>query len=97
MLIVKIDSNDGFHPSEFQYGRVRCWKDGYIEVPKNLEDVLMDTKGYCDLVVDGEALINVIPQPDREPKISEEDFEVTAIEQLRADIDYLALMSGVNL
>lgn len=27
----------------------------------------------------------------------EEDFEVSPMEQLRADIDYLSLMSGVNL
>lgn len=32
-----------------------------------------------------------------ETVVSEENLEVSSTEQLRADIDYLALMSGVNL
>ena len=97
MLIVKIKADKGFHPSEFQSGRTRCWLDGYVEVPKNLERMFMGSKGYCDLVIEDGALINIIPRPDYEPKAPQEDFEVSPIEQLRADIDYLALMSGVNL
>lgn len=65
MLIVKIDAVDGFHSSEFQNGRTQCWKDGYIEVPLNLKNKFLDSKGYCDLIIKNGVLIDVIPSPDR--------------------------------
>lgn len=96
MLIVKIKDDNGFHPSEFQNDRNECWMEGYIEVPKDLESALVSSKGFCDLVIKEGVLTDVVPRMDRESD-REYNLDVSPMEQLRADIDYLALMSGVNL
>ena len=98
MLIVKVEDNMGFHASEFQSGRTKCWQRGYVEVPKNLESTFMASKGYCDLVIEGGVLTNIIPRPNCEPG-TEENTSTREVDpkQLRADIDYIAIMTGVEL
>ena len=98
MLIVKIDGENNFHPFEFQDQRDECWLQEYIEVPKSLDSTLMLSKGYCDLVIEGGVLTNIIPRPDCEPD-AEENTSTREVdfEQLRADIDYIAVMTGVEL
>ena len=87
MLITKIKDIDGFHPSEFQNDRAVCWLDGYIEVPTNLENTFIISKGYCDLVIEGGVLTNVVPRPDYEPIIEptaltrEDEIDAMLIDQ----------------
>ena len=87
MIIVKIDSENNFHPFEFQSHRGECWLQGYIEVPKRLEKVLVESSGFCDLVIEGETLINIIPRPDYKPAEAptvltrEDEIEALLVEQ----------------
>ena len=37
------------------------------------------------------------PEPDPEPEYIEIETEPTEVEQLRADVDYIAIMTGVEL
>ena len=69
----------------------------YAVVPDHMVQNIMATKGYCDIVLneDGTEVVSftareipIIPKPEK---------PVSVIEQLRADIDYIALMSEVTL
>lgn len=95
MYIVKIEADArGFHLFQSQSHREECWLDGYIEVPQELESVVIECKGYCDLVIENDILKNVIARPDLIPI---KETHPTEIEQLRADIDFLAVMTEVEL
>ena len=100
MLIIEINSADGkFHHFQSQSHRTECWLDRYIEVPKELETKVYESGGYCELIIKDNILIDVVSHPEWVPDflISEIGTEPTNIEQLRADVDYIALMTGVEL
>ena len=95
MLIIEINSADGkFHHFQSQSHRTECWLDGYIGVPTELETKVYESGGYCELTIKNDILADVISHPEWKP---EEIKEPTALEQLRADIDYIAVMTGVEL
>ena len=87
MLIAKIKDDNGFHSSEFQEGRNICWVDGYIEVPKHLENTFILSKGFCDLIIKDGVLTDIVPRPDYEPEIEpnvltrEDEIEALLIDQ----------------
>lgn len=69
----------------------------YAVVPGDMVAGIMATKGYCELefsedgtVVTGFTALEIpeIPAPEAEP---------TDVERLRADVDYIAIMTGVEL
>ena len=68
MVIVEIEAKNGIHSIESQPHRNNCWRDGYIEVPKKLEVILVASKGYCDLVIENGILKNIIPRFDDIPE-----------------------------
>ena len=84
------------HPIQSQSGRAACWLDGWIEVPSHLESKVWATMGHCNLVINDDVLVDVIeterPDPDPEPP-----RPVSDMEQLRADVDYIALIGGIEL
>jgi hypothetical protein len=95
MMIIKIEATEtGLHHYETQSHRMECWIDGYIVVPEQFESAVIDCNGYCDLVIKNNILENVVPRPDLIPT---QDTEPTEAERLRADIDYIAIMTGVEL
>lgn len=82
MLIIKIEANeDGSHLIQSQSHREECWLDGYIEVPTKLENKAMGSKGYCNLVIENDVLVDIIPSetPETEKSITL-DERVTALE-----------------
>lgn len=95
LTIVQMEANgEGCHGIQSQSHRTECWLEGWKAVPPELEGKLWESGGYCELVYDGAGeLADIIPtekptQPEPEP---------TETEQLRADVDYLAVMTGVEL
>lgn len=75
------------------------YPDDYAIVPPELEEGIKETDGYCDITLNNRGT-KVLSFTAREiPVIEEEPTEtpVTEAEQLRADIDYLAIMTGVTL
>ena len=96
MTIIELTAReDGGHGLQSQSGRTSCWLDGWIEVPANLEADVWSTVGYCDLQIENGKLVGITPteRPEPEPVTP----TPTELEQLRADVDYLSIMTGVEL
>ena len=67
---------------------------GWAEIPTDM--TVPETFPFVDLVVEGSTVVTmtagVVPEPEPEP-----EPEPTEMEQLRADIDFIAAMTGVSL
>lgn len=97
MTIIQIEALDtGQHPIQSQSGRVSCWMEGWVEVPAHLEAAVWDSLGWCDLDIQDGVLVGITPTERPEPE-PEPPAPPTELEQLRADIDFLAAMGGVTL
>ncbi len=71
--------------------------DDYAVVPEEMIESIRETKGYCDIKLSKDRT-EVVAFTAREiPVIEEPEQPVTEAEQLRADLDYLAIMTGVTL
>ena len=69
----------------------------YAIIPPDIEEDIIKTRGYCDIKLNKDGT-EVISFTAREiPKIEEPEQPVSEAERLRADIDYLAIMTGVTL
>ena len=95
MRILKIQQNDnGSHNN--QQGNFTHVPEGYAVIPDNME---LEHFPFGEVIaeeIDGVMTVTawtpgVIPEP--EPPV----YEPTETEQLRADVDYLAIMTGVEL
>lgn len=84
---------DGGHGIQSQGHRTSCWLDGWVAVPEHLQAQLWSCMGYCEPVLANGVLTGLKPTP-RPP---EPEPQPSALEQLRADVDYLAAMGGVAL
>lgn len=94
MVIIKTEPLESgqHHIISNDQGKV-IWLPGYIEVPTHLESAVWASCGYCDLIIEDGVLVGITPT-ERPP---EPIPEPTADEQLRADVDFLAAMAGVEL
>ena len=95
LTIIELSAReDGGHGLQSQSHRTQCWLDGWVAVPPRLEQEVWACGGYCDLKLDEQGgLVGITPTgrpPDPEP-------EPTEVQQLRADMDYLAALGGVEL
>ena len=67
---------------------------GWAEIPADV--AIPETFPFVDLQVEGSKVVSmtagVVPTPEPEP-----EPEPTETEQLRADVDFLAAMTGVSL
>lgn len=94
LTIIEIAAReDGGHGLQSQSHRTECWLEGWIAVPPQLEKAAWECCGYCTLDIQDGVLVGLTPgeipaPPEQEP---------TEVEQLRADVDYLAIMTGVEL
>lgn len=100
MLIIS-KTTYGEHNQRYIYSS-DAWTDNpypedYAIVPPEMEKDVAETQGYCDIKLSKDGT-EVTAFAAREiPKIEEPEQPVTEYEQLRADIDYLAIMTGVTL
>ena len=97
MTIIEIEARaDGGHGLQSQSHRTECWLEGWIAVPPQLAQAAWDCRCYCELDIQDGVLVGLTPgqMPEREPA---PEPEPTAEERLRADVDYLAIMTGVEL
>ena len=83
---------DGGHGLQCQSHREACWLEGWVAVPEELEEAVWASGGYCDLELRDGALVGVTPR--ERPAVEEAPSET---ERLRADVDYLAAITGVSL
>lgn len=67
---------------------------GWAEIPADM--AIPDTFPFVDIQVEGQRVVSmtagVVPDPEPQP-----EPEPTETEQLRADIDFVAAMTGVTL
>jgi len=77
-----------------QTGNFPAIPTGWAIIPADM--AIPRTFPFVDLVVEGDTVVTmtagVVPEPEPEP-----EPEPTEMEQLRADIDFVAAMTGVSL
>ena len=93
MRIIEIQAlPNGAHRN--QTGNFSVIPDGWAEIPADV--AIPETFPFVDLQVEGQRVVSmtagVVPEPEPEP-----EPEPTEMEQLRADIDFVAAMTGVSL
>ena len=97
LTIIEIEGRaDGGHGLQSQSGRTECWLERWIAVPPQLERTAWDCCGYCELTIEDGVLVGLTPGQKPEPA-EEPEQAPTEMERLRADVDYLAIMTGVEL
>ncbi len=97
LTIIEIEAReDGGHGLQSQSHRTECWLEGWVAVPPQLEKAAWDCRGYCQLDIQDGVLVDLTPgqAPEQAPAA---EMEPTELERLRADVDYLAIMTGVEL
>ena len=96
LMIVEIEADEqGRHGLQTQSGRSACWLEGWVAVPKELAQTAWESGGYCDLTLSDGVLTAVTVR--EKPAVEPEEPVPTETERLRADVDYLAAMTGVIL
>lgn len=93
MTIIEIQpQSNGAHRN--QTGNFPAIPTGWAVIPEDVP--IPETFPFVDLTVEGQAVTGmtagVVPEPEPEP-----EPEPTEMEQLRADIDFIAAMMGVTL
>lgn len=93
MRIIEIQAlPNGAHRN--QTGNFPSIPTGWAEIPADV--AIPETFPFVDLTVEGNKVVSmtagVVPDPEPEP-----EPEPTEMEQLRADIDFVAAMTGVTL
>lgn len=84
-----IQTNSGW--AENPYG------ERYTVVPDEMVQDVVATHGFCDIVLNDEGTELVSYTAREIPETPEPETPVSEMEQLRADIDYIAIMTGVEL
>ena len=93
MQIIEIQPlENGAHRN--QEGEFPSVPDGWAVIPPSLS--IPDTFPFVELTVEGQEVIAMEPGTVPEPEPTPEP-PPTAEEQLRADVDYIAAMMGVEL
>lgn len=93
MHIIKIAAfENGAHDNK-KSGAIKVVPDGWAVIPDDMP--IPDTFPFVNITVAGGVVTNmeagVVPEvPEPEPVVSE-------MEQLRADVDFIAIMTGVEL
>jgi len=83
------------HAVEWNNNATEPWLDGdWVQVPPELEATARSCGGYCELTFDEAGNLTGLTPTERpdppEPAPSQ-------LEQLRADVDYIAALQGVTL
>lgn len=77
----------------YQTNHIETIPDGWLEVPIRLESRVREYHPYYELVIEDGVLVDVTPTE----RPLEPESEPTEMEKIRADIDFLAVMTGVEL
>lgn len=71
--------------------------DEYAVVPDEMVQDILATRGYCDIVLnEGKTMVDSFTAREI-PEIKPEEPQPTELERLRADIDFLSIMTEVRL
>ena len=100
LCVISIDTYGEYKMRDIQTNSV--WVENpygkdYAVVPDIMVQDIMETKGFCDIILNKDKTEVVSFAARAIPEIPEPEHPVSELEQLRADIDYIALMKGVDL
>ena len=99
MRIIEIQAlPNGAHRN--QTGNFPAIPTGWAEISEDVP--IPETFPFVDLAVEGDTVVTmtagVVPEPEPQPEPQPQpELEPTEMEQLRADVDFLAAMTGVSL
>ena len=100
-IVQKEALENGMHRLLAQGNREECWLDGWVAVPKELEDAIWDCGGWCDLTLEEETLIEItptqrpsMPEPEPEPSEAEDIRAMTVDHEMRLVLLELGLSEG---
>ncbi|WP_251447045.1 hypothetical protein [Vermiculatibacterium agrestimuris] len=83
------------HTVEWQDGVTENWMgEDWAVVPPELAKAARESGGFCELTFDEEGNLTGLTPTEKPPA---PEPEPTEGEQLRADVDYIAAMTGVSL
>lgn len=97
MLYISTEKNKwgGYYSPQSTYA------DGLVAIPEELLDEFLDYNGFVSLTVENNVVVAISPEVElwEEWKATQTEPTPTpsAMEQLRADVDYIAIMTGVEL
>ena len=95
MRIIEIKTlNNGSHKN--QSGEFNIIPEGWAVIPDNMETPNFPFGEITTKKIDGVVTVTKWT-PNEIPEMPKVEAPVSEIEQLRADIDYIALMKGVDL
>ena len=98
LCVIKIKADtDSWHDLQTNSTWTKCPYEGYAIVPPEMVESIMKTDGYCNIELNEDKTEIISFTPTEKPVITEPEKPVTEKEQMRADIDYLAIMMGVEL
>ena len=91
-ITAKTPNPDGLYVSQ-KSDDLRQLPEGYALIPEGME--LPDTFPYVNVTVEGNVVTSMTAGtvPEEKPK----EYGPSAQEQLRADVDFIAAMTGVSL
>ena len=83
-----IQTNSGWH--------INPYGEEYAVVPDRMVEAILKTQGFCDITLnkDKTEVVSFVAREIPEIKV---ETPISTEEKLRADIDYLAIMTGVEL
>ena len=85
MTIIEIEArSDGGRGLQSQSHRTKCWLEGWIAVPLELEQEVWDSFGYCDLDIQDGVLVGITPKERPTPNI--EPIKQQKIAQSKIDL-----------
>ena len=69
----------------------------YATVPSKMIEAIMGTHGYCDIKLNKKGTEVTSFKAKEIPTVEKPEPPVSETEQLKADLEYLAIMTGVTL
>ena len=66
-------------------------------VPDEMVQAIIETRGFCNIELNKDGTEVVSFTPREIPEIPEPEVEPSENEKLRADLDYIAVMTGIEL
>lgn len=100
LTIVQVEAlESGMHRLQAQSNRGECWLDGWIAVPKDLEDAIWDCGGWCSLTLEGQTLMGITPTqrpplPEPEPSEANDVRSMIVDHEMRLVLLELGLSEG---
>lgn len=92
MYIIQREDLEGssYHPVQYQSHRKECWEESYIAVPKNLEERVVKSGGYCHLLIQEDTLLDI--EEWKPPELLPPATAIEGLEELLLEQEYRLIL-----